>query len=83
VVVGASDGAAGGWSTVTRGHVIVEGKAEPSRDPVALRAWAGQIGARYMGVGETEHLAELNGGPGNVLVRVIPTHVVTESSITE
>lgn len=63
--------------------VIVEGKAQLSRDPVALRTWAGRIGARYMGVDETERLAELNGGPGNVLVRVIPTRVVTENSITE
>lgn len=63
--------------------VIVEGKAELSRDPAALHAWAGRIGARYLGVDETDHLAELNGAPGNLLVRVIPTHIVSENSITE
>jgi len=44
--------------------VIIEGRAELSRDPGALREWAGRIGARYLGVDETERLAELNGGPG-------------------
>lgn len=63
--------------------VIIEGKAELSRDPVALREWAGRIGARYLGVDETGRLAELNGGSGNLLVRVIPTHIVSENSITE
>ncbi len=63
--------------------VIVEGKAELSRDPGALRAWAGRIGARYMGIDETDHLAELNGAPGNVLVHVRPVRIVSENSITE
>ncbi|MGH3916405.1 MAG: PPOX class F420-dependent oxidoreductase [Pseudonocardiaceae bacterium] len=63
--------------------VIVEGAAELSRDPRAVREWAGRIGARYLGVAETDRLAELNGGPGNLLVRVIPTHIVSENSITE
>lgn len=43
----------------------------------------GRIGARYLGVDETDHLAELNGGPGNLLVRVTPTHIISENSITE
>jgi hypothetical protein len=64
-------------------YVIVEGKAELSRDPTALREWAGRIGARYVGADETEHLVELNGGPGNLLVRVVPTRVISENSITE
>ncbi|MGH3899466.1 MAG: PPOX class F420-dependent oxidoreductase [Pseudonocardiaceae bacterium] len=63
--------------------VIVEGTAELSRDPAAPREWAGRIGARYLGVDETDRLAELNGGPGNLLVRVTPVHIVSESSITE
>lgn len=63
--------------------VLIQGKAELSRDPEALREWAGRIGARYMGSDEADHLAELNGGPGNLLVRVIATHVVSENSITE
>ncbi|MGH3692657.1 MAG: PPOX class F420-dependent oxidoreductase [Pseudonocardiaceae bacterium] len=63
--------------------VLVQGKAELSRDPVALREWAGRIGARYMGIDEADRLAELNGGPGNLLVRVISTHIVSENSITE
>lgn len=63
--------------------VIIEGKAELSRDPQALRAWAGRIGARYMGADEADRLAELNGAPGNLLVRVVPTHIVSENSITE
>ncbi|MGH3933262.1 MAG: PPOX class F420-dependent oxidoreductase [Pseudonocardiaceae bacterium] len=63
--------------------VIIEGTAELSRDSGALREWAGRIGARYLGIDETDRLAELNGGPGSLLVRVIPTHIVSENSITE
>jgi hypothetical protein len=33
--------------------------------------------------GKAEHLAELNGRPGNLLVRVVPTRVISENSITE
>ena len=63
--------------------VIIEGNAELSRDSDALREWAGRIGARYLGIDETDRLAELNGGPGSLLVRVIATHIVSENSITE
>ncbi len=64
-------------------YVIIEGKAKLSRDPVALREWAGRIGARYLGVDETDRLAELNGGPGSLLVRVIPARIVSESRLVE
>lgn len=63
--------------------VLIQGKAALSRETAALREWAARIGARYMGIGEAENLAELNGGPGNLLVRVIPTRIVSENSITE
>lgn len=64
-------------------YVIVEGKAELGRDPAALREWAGRIGARYLGVDETDRLADLNGGPGNLLVHVTTTHIISENSITQ
>ncbi|MGH3815860.1 MAG: hypothetical protein ACRDUV_25985 [Pseudonocardiaceae bacterium] len=64
-------------------YVIIEGKADLSHDPVALRAWARRIGVRYLGSDEADRLAELNGGPGNLLIRMIATRSMSENSITE
>ncbi len=64
-------------------YVIVEGVAQLSRDSEELRLWAGRIGARYVGADQADHLAELNGGPGNLLVRLTPAHVASESGIAE
>ncbi|HZS00915.1 MAG TPA: PPOX class F420-dependent oxidoreductase [Chloroflexota bacterium] len=63
--------------------VMIEGTATISEDPAALRAWATRIGGRYMGAALAEAYGARNGGPGELLVRVRPTHVVALSRIAD
>lgn len=55
--------------------VMVEGVAELSEDLDAVRHWAGVVGGRYMGRDRIEEFAARNGVPGELLVRITPTHV--------
>ena len=63
--------------------VLVEGLATLSEDLAALRYWAARIGGRYMGVEVADRYGERNGVPGELLVRVTPTHVVAQAGITD
>jgi PPOX class probable F420-dependent enzyme len=63
--------------------VMVEGTATISEDPAELLAWATRIGGRYMGAAAAEAYGTRNGGPGELLVRVRPTHVVALSGIAD
>lgn len=63
--------------------VIIEGLAQISDDPAQLRAWASRIAGRYMGLERAAEYGERNGVPGELLVRVTPTHIVAQRSITE
>jgi len=56
--------------------VMVEGEAEVSTDEDELLRWATRIGRRYMGEYRAEEYGKRNGTPGELLVRVRPTHVV-------
>ena len=61
----------------------MSGRAEVEDDPEQVRYWAGRIGARYMGAGRANEFAELNGGPGEVVVRVRDAAIVAKSGITD
>ena len=63
--------------------VIVEGTVELSEDPDELLRWATIIGGRYMGAGRAEEYGARNGVPGELLVRVTPTHVVAERDLAD
>lgn len=63
--------------------VTVSGRAEVEDDPEQVRYWAGRIGARYMGADRANEFAELNGGPGEVVVRVRDADVIAKSGITD
>lgn len=57
-------------------YVSVEGPVALLDDLAQVRAWAGRIGGRYMGVERTEEFAERNGVPGEILVRLtVELHV--------
>jgi len=56
--------------------VMVEGTVELSEDPDEVLRWATIIGGRYMGAARAEEYGTRNGVPGELLVRVTPTHVV-------
>lgn len=49
--------------------VTLHGRVRISEDPDELHRWAGLIGARYMGTDRAEELANLNGVPGELLLR--------------
>jgi PPOX class probable F420-dependent enzyme len=63
--------------------VIVEGTATLIDDLAQVRRWAGRIAARYMGADQEEAYGARNGVPGELLVRVTPTRVVAQASISE
>jgi PPOX class probable F420-dependent enzyme len=62
---------------------IVEGVAETSDDLDDLRHWAARIGGRYMGADRAEEYGQRNGVPGELVVRVRPTHVVAYRDIAD
>ena len=56
-------------------YVLVEGVATASEDPDELLRWATAIGGRYMGAHVAEQFGRRNAVPGELLVRIAPTHV--------
>ena len=63
--------------------VIIEGRAEVSRDLDALLEWATRIARRYMGADRAEAYGKRNAVPEELLVRVTPTHVVARAGIAD
>ncbi len=61
--------------------VQVQGVAEMSEDPVELVDIATRIGGRYMGAGRAEEFGRRNGVPGELIVRVRPTKVISAFDI--
>ena len=56
--------------------LTINGEARIVEDLNEVREWAGRLGGRYLGQEHAEAMAERNGVPGEVLVRVRPTKVV-------
>jgi len=63
-------------------YVQVQGVAEVSEEPTELLRWATAIGSRYMGADRAEEFGRRNGVPGELLVRLQPTRVVTDLEVT-
>ena len=63
--------------------VIFEGIATLSEDADELLNWATSIAGRYMGSDQAEAFGRRNGVPGELLVRVTPTHVVAKTKISD
>lgn len=57
--------------------VQVQGVAELSEDPDELVAVATRIGGRYMGADRAEEFGRRNGVPGELIVRITPTKVIS------
>ncbi|GAA0630117.1 PPOX class F420-dependent oxidoreductase [Streptomyces thermocarboxydovorans] len=64
-------------------YVILHGRARFVDDPVELRRWAARIGGRYMGEDRAEEFGELNGVPGELLVRVTIDKVLAEKKLAD
>ncbi|MDV9189396.1 PPOX class F420-dependent oxidoreductase [Streptomyces sp. SR27] len=63
--------------------VSLRGRAELDEDPVALRHWAGRIGARYMGEDRADEFGERNAVPSELLVRFRIEKVTAESGVAD
>ena len=63
--------------------VIVEGTAKLSEDLDELLVWATRIAGRYMGDDQAEAYGRRNAVSGELLVRVVPSHVVAHAGITD
>ena len=57
--------------------VTIQGTARVEEDLAVVRRWAGLIGGRYMGADRAEEYGERNGVPGELLVSVTPTRIVS------
>jgi PPOX class probable F420-dependent enzyme len=69
--------------TAPYSYVMVEGTAALSDDLDELVRWATVIGGRYMGADRAEEFGARNGVPGELLVRIMPTRVVTRADMTD
>ena len=63
-------------------YVLIEGTATLSDDLDELRRWAARIAGRYMGADLAESYGQRNGVPGELLVKVRPTKVVSDLDVT-
>jgi PPOX class probable F420-dependent enzyme len=61
--------------------VIVHGTVTISEDVDELRHWAGVIGGRYMGADQADAYGDRNAVPGELLVRITPTKVISEHDV--
>jgi PPOX class probable F420-dependent enzyme len=64
-------------------YVMIEGTAVLSDDLDELRRWATMIGGRYMGADRADEFGARNAVPGELLVRITPTHVVAEAAVAD
>ncbi|MEV6098173.1 PPOX class F420-dependent oxidoreductase [Nocardia sp. NPDC051981] len=62
--------------------VQVQGVAEVSEDPGELLRTATDIGARYMGPDRADEFGKRNAVPGELVVRLRPTRIVTDFSVS-
>jgi PPOX class probable F420-dependent enzyme len=63
--------------------VTIEGTAEISEDLEEMLRWATRIGGRYMGAEVASAYGKRNAVPGELLVRMRPTHVVARAGIAD
>jgi PPOX class probable F420-dependent enzyme len=63
--------------------VTVEGPVRISDDLADVRRWAGVIGGRYMGVDRADEYGRRNGVPGELVVRLTPTKVVSAADVAD
>ena len=61
----------------------ISGDAAWTDDLPEVRTWAARIGGRYMGADRAEEYGARNGVPGELVVRLTPTHVVGEAEIAD
>jgi PPOX class probable F420-dependent enzyme len=64
-------------------YVLVEGTATLSDDLDELRRCATAVGGRYMGPDRADEFGARNAVPGELLVRITPTHIIARAEIAD
>lgn len=64
-------------------YVRVDGVVSLEEDPATMLAWSTRIAYRYMGPELAEQYGRRNAVPGELLVRLRPTHVATEAGVAD
>lgn len=64
-------------------YVRVDGEAEHADNPPDMLDWSTRIAYRYMGPDLAESYGRRNAVPGELLVRLRPTRVVTEAGVAD
>jgi PPOX class probable F420-dependent enzyme len=64
-------------------YVIVEGDATWSDDLEQLRHWAARLAGRYMGADRADEYGARNAVPGELLIRVTPTHFASARDLSD
>jgi PPOX class probable F420-dependent enzyme len=62
-------------------YVMIQGTATISEDPGELLKWTTVLGGRYMGADRAEEYGTRNAAPGELLVRLHITKVITRRDI--
>lgn len=70
-------------STPPFAYVRVEGTVALSEDLDEMLPWATRIAGRYMGPDLAEQYGRRNAVPGELLVRVTPTRIVSEAGVAD
>ena len=61
--------------------VAIDGRSTTNDDPDQLLAWTTRIAARYVGQERADYYGKINAGPDQMVVRVMPTTVVSENNV--
>lgn len=61
--------------------VTITGRATTTTDPAELLAVGTRIGGRYMGADQAEAFGRRNAAPPEMVVRVVPDHVVAKVDV--
>jgi PPOX class probable F420-dependent enzyme len=64
-------------------YVLIEGTATLSDDLDELRRVAAAVGGRYMGADRADEFGVRNAVPGELVVRITPTHVIARADIAD
>ena len=64
-------------------YVRVDGRVELSEDPDVMLEWSTRIARRYMGASQADAYGRRNAVPGELLVRLVPAHTVTEAGVAD
>jgi PPOX class probable F420-dependent enzyme len=64
-------------------YVIIEGTAEVDTDLDDMLTWATRIGGRYMGDDRAEEFGRRNAVDTELLVRVTPGRMITETGVSD